>query len=87
MTEFIALVLGYEYIKNVCAGSKTPEYFMFHDDDTMIQFSHLVDYLKTEVYRSNDENWAIKSILSLEACLVLRTKAPTRVHSAGASTT
>ncbi|CBY40941.1 unnamed protein product, partial [Oikopleura dioica] len=39
---------SYEYIKNVCAGSNTPEYLMFHDDDTMIQFSHLEDYLKTE---------------------------------------
>jgi hypothetical protein len=80
-------VSGYEYIKNACTGPKTPEYFMFHDDDTMIRFSHLVDYLKTEVHCSNDEYSAIKAILRLAACLVLLTKDPTRVLSAGASTT
>ena len=60
---------------------------MFHDDDTMIQFSHLVEYLKTEVNRSNDEYSAIKAFLRLVACPVLLTRAPTRVLSAGANTT
>lgn len=83
--------LGYEYIKNVCSGPNKPEYFMFHDDDTMIQFPELVDYIKTEVNSIpiiiTYVTVRINVLFRPEACRASRLKAHMPVLIAGESTT
>ena len=64
---------------------------MFHDDDTMIQFPELVDYIKTEVNSITIiityVTVRITVLLRPEACRVSRLKAHMPVLIAGESTT